>query len=352
MRSLRYSLLFLSLAGALHAAVEGTVINRTTNKPQSGAAVALVKPGGAGMESLGSAVADGAGRFRIDRSVEGPALVQTVYQGVSYSQALAAGAPATAPLVLEVYESTTERGVARVAQHALLLSPENKRLVVREHIVYQNESTWTFNDPGDGSLRIYVPDEGRDRLRVSATTLNSVPLVRPAIETGERNVFKVVFPLKPGTTAFDVIYEVPFPAGGVFSGKALENDARVRLIVPPGVSLEGEGVELLGVEPKSQASNYRVRTSEYSVKIARAGEVSSATGEADGAPAIEPIFPRIYDNVYAILGLAFAILALGMLLLYRRELEPGRKPIPAAAVLKPAAARTGARRQAQMQKAT
>jgi hypothetical protein len=340
--------IFWLLAGTACAAVDGVVVNGTTGKPISGAAVVMVKPGGAGMESIGNTVTDAAGRFRFEPRVDGPALVQTLYQGVSYSQVVAQGESATA-LVLQVHESTTEQGAVKVAQHAFLLSPENKQLVVREHVVYQNGTNRTFNDPDHGSLRIYVPGEGKDTLRVSAMTLNSVPLVRPAIETGERNVFKVVFPLKPGTTAFDVVYAVPFPAGGVFSGKALEEDARVRLVAPPGVSFEGNGVELIGIEPKSQASNYKVMTSAYSVKIARAGEAGSVPGEEDGAPAIEPILPRIYDNVYPILGLTFTILALGMLLLYRRDAGPEKKPLPrAVAAVKPAVASRGARRRARM----
>ena len=56
------SLLFLS-ATVLFASIDGTVINRTTSKPQAGVSVTLVKPGQQGMQTLGTTVTDASGHF-------------------------------------------------------------------------------------------------------------------------------------------------------------------------------------------------------------------------------------------------------------------------------------------------
>jgi 5-hydroxyisourate hydrolase-like protein (transthyretin family) len=55
--------LFLATASALLASIDGTVVNRTTGKPQSGVSVMLVKPGQQGMQTLGTTITDSTGHF-------------------------------------------------------------------------------------------------------------------------------------------------------------------------------------------------------------------------------------------------------------------------------------------------
>ena len=58
----------------LHAAVTGTVINRTTGKPQAGATVALNKLGQQnGIELIDQAKSDAQGKFTINQPVAGTA---------------------------------------------------------------------------------------------------------------------------------------------------------------------------------------------------------------------------------------------------------------------------------------
>ena len=61
------AILLLCLAALASAAVDGTVTNRTTGKPQPGATVTLYKLGQNGLESIESVKSDAAGKFRIDQ---------------------------------------------------------------------------------------------------------------------------------------------------------------------------------------------------------------------------------------------------------------------------------------------
>src|SRR5436190_23369185 len=70
------------------AAVDGTVTNRTTGKPQPGATVTLYKLGQNGLESIESVKSDAAGKFRIDQNLKGPRLLQSAYDGVTYNHML------------------------------------------------------------------------------------------------------------------------------------------------------------------------------------------------------------------------------------------------------------------------
>ena len=89
-RAITIALLYASAASA---AVDGVVMNRTTDKPQPGATVTLYKLGQNGLESVESVKSDAAGKFRIDQNLQGPRLVQTAYDGVTYNHMLPPNAP-------------------------------------------------------------------------------------------------------------------------------------------------------------------------------------------------------------------------------------------------------------------
>src|SRR5436309_1446511 len=101
-------LLFL-LASIASAAVDGTVTNRTTGKPQPGATVTLYKLGQNGLESVESVKSDAAGKFRIDQNLQGPRLLQSAYDGVTYNHMLPPGAP-TSGVALDVFDSSKQPG--------------------------------------------------------------------------------------------------------------------------------------------------------------------------------------------------------------------------------------------------
>src|SRR5947209_12152870 len=113
---------FLLMFSSRLSAVDGVVINATTNQPQPDVAVNLVQPGKSGMQTIGSTKSDVAGRFRIEKTVLGPQLIQAVYKGVTYNKMVMPGAPAS-NLEVSVYESTNKRGTAQVTQHMILLQP-------------------------------------------------------------------------------------------------------------------------------------------------------------------------------------------------------------------------------------
>src|SRR4051812_28365556 len=84
------------------AAVDGTVVNQTTGKPQPGATVTLYKLGQAGMESVESVKSDAQGRFSINQDPKGPHLIQTAFDGVTYNHMLPPGSSPTG-LSLDVF---------------------------------------------------------------------------------------------------------------------------------------------------------------------------------------------------------------------------------------------------------
>jgi hypothetical protein len=304
----------------LLASVDGTVINATTGKPQASVVVSLVQPGAQGMQTLGSVKSDAEGKFKFAKEVPpGPALVQAIYQGATYNLILPPGGPTTGVHV-KVYDSTAKAGVAKVSQHMILIEPTSASLDIGETFLVENESTTTFQDPVKGSVQFYLPEAAGGKVKVMINAPGGMPIERPADKTKEKNVYKIAYPVKPGESRFDVSYSLP--PTDTFASKILHGEGVTRLVTPSTVTLSGDGIESLGQEPQTKAHIYNAGGAQYAVKITGTGSLRNqeapAPDEDTGAPQIEEKPARVYTRMEWVLGLAFAILGLGGVLLYRR----------------------------------
>jgi hypothetical protein len=329
----KVGLLTLSLALPALAAVDGTVINKTTGKPQPGATVTLYKLGAqTGLESIESVKSGAQGQFVINQPTEGgPHLLQSAYDGVTYNHMLPPGTPSSG-LTLEVYNSSKQPGVSRLERHFLIFQPSGAEMTVNEGFVFENAGPTTWNDPDAGTLKFYLPAGAEGKVQVRCTAPQGMPIERVPNKTTEKDIYKVDFPIKPGETNFQVTYVMPYTDGAVYDGKVLFQTAEPTLVAaPPGVTLKGDGLESKGQEPRTQTAVYAVKGSEYKVEIA--GSVAPAAGgdsdSGDSGPAIQEVMPRIWGRMPWILALALGILALGFIVLYRAQ--------PAAAAAAPAA---------------
>jgi hypothetical protein len=313
----------LATGSWLLASVDGTVVNATTGKPQAAVAVTLVQPGSQGMQTIATAKSDADGKFVIDKDFPpGMALVQATYQGVLYTLVLPPGGP-TAGLHVKVYDTTTKPGVAKISQHMILIEPSAASLDISETFLIENESTTTFQDPAKGSVQFYLPEAAGGKVNVNILSPGGMPIKRAAEKTQEPNVYKIAYPVKPGENRFDVSYSLPPTA--TFTSKILHGEGITRLVTPASVTLEGEGVESLGQEPQTQAHIYNAGDAAFTVNISGTGSLRSpeaaapADEDSGSNQPIEEKAARVYSRMYWVLGLAFAILGLGGVLLYRKS---------------------------------
>lgn len=319
---------FLLLTAAAAFAVDGTVINRTTGKPQAGADIDLYKIGQAGSERLESTKADAAGRFSFKATLEpGPHLIEIDHAGVTYYTMIPPGRPSTG-LQVNVFDSSKEPGAAQVSQHMIFLEPSAQQLAVTETYFFKNDGTVTYDNPDTGTLRFYAPAAAKDSLHVNATEPGGLPLARFPDDTKQAGVRKLSFPIKPGETRIDINYTLPFSNPGKFSSKVFYQGAPTRLAVPNGVTLQGDGIQSLGQEPQTQAALYETRATAFEVAISGTGSLRAAQnanagdsgGGDDSGPSITVILPPGFeDHQMAILALALVALALGFVLLYRKR---------------------------------
>ena len=303
------------------AAVDGTVINRTSGKPEAGATVTLYKLGQSGPEFLESVKSDAQGKFSIDKPAQGPHLLEAAVEGVTYNHILTPGSP-TSGLTLDVYDSSKRPGGARVLRHFIIFQPNGAQMSVNEGFIFRNDSLVTYNDPDGGTLKFYLPTAAKGIVQVKATAPHGMPIDRAADKTAKKDIYKVDFAIKPGETNFEISYLVPYSSGAAYEGKVLEKtDEPTLLVVPNGISIKGDGLESKGQEPRSQASVFSVKSADFKVEIAGNAMPAAADSDAaDSGPGIEEISPKILQkNTGWILALALGILALGFVVLYRAE---------------------------------
>jgi hypothetical protein len=312
------------------AAIDGTVVNKTTGKPVAGASITLVKPGQQGMRTLGTTATDATGRFQFatDEPGGGPQLLQVNYAGVNYNKLLTPNIP-TSGVEVDVYEATKSADVARVAQRMLVFEANSSRIGVTETAVVQNTSSTTFNNTETGGFRFYLPPATNGQVSVNAQGPQGMPLPRAAEKTNEENVFKVDFPVKPGETQFQVSYVLPVGTPFTFRGKLVNikgmGGGPLRLVAPPGITLSGNDIQQLGVEPNTQATIFNVvPNGAFSVDIAGSGSLNgpggggnNGGGNEDESPPVTEGPPKIYQHLGWLLAFALGILGVGVIVLYR-----------------------------------
>jgi len=198
--------LLLTAASGLFASIDGTVVNRTTGKPEAGVSISLVKPGQQGMQTLGTTVSDAAGHFVFEKDQPGggPQLLQAVYKGVNYNKLMTPNIP-TSNVQLEVYEATKTSSVARIEQQMMLIEPNASQIAVTETVIVRNDSKTTFNNEETGGMRFYVPPAANGQVRINAQGPQGMPLPRAAEKTDQTDIYKVNFPVKPGETQFEAM---------------------------------------------------------------------------------------------------------------------------------------------------
>jgi hypothetical protein len=191
----------------------------------------------------------------------------------------------------------------KVGKHMILFEPGGGQMVVNE--------TYLCSITGRGTLQFYLPAAADGKVTMNATPSGGTPIAAAVKKTSKPDVYAVDFPMEPGETRFDLSYTVPYTEGEAYEGKIVTQDDNTYLIAPNGMTLQGENLNDLGPEPRTQAHIYGLTGTAYKVQL------TADTPDSDSGPRIEQIMPRIYSQTKLILALALGALALGLALLYR-----------------------------------
>lgn len=196
----------------------------------------------------------------------------------------------------------------RIQFHVVHLRPAGGALNVREVFLLEG---------GAGALSFFVPRAGQASLQVSSQGSEGKPMNLIPQRVSRDGVYVLNLPAASGETRIDVTFTVALGEDRAFSGKVLHPGVPLRLVVPGGFALEGEGIEALGQE--GPASIYGVQGADYRVRILE-------TEPAEEGPPIQQILPRAYEQLWWILAPTLVVLLAGFLRHYFRGAAAGGRP--------------------------
>ena len=202
--------LTLIILGAVASAqtLTGAVKNSTTNKPAAGDEVVLLKLG-QGMEEAGRTKTDAKGNFsfKLD-DAQSPHLVRAIHQDVTYHRM---APPGTTSVEVEVYDVGKKiEGITSVAD-IMRLQTAQGQLEVQRVFAVQNSSKPPRTQMNERNFEFYIP-EGARIMEASAMTAGGQPINSAPVPEGggDKNRYAFLFPLRPGETRFEVIYQLPY----------------------------------------------------------------------------------------------------------------------------------------------
>lgn len=224
-------LLLTSLAAA--QTFSGKVKNSTTGKPSVGDEVIMFTLG-QGMEETGRTKTDAAGQFsfKLD-DPNSPHLVRAIHQGVTYHRV---ALPGTTSAAIEVCDVAKTVESIHVVADIMRIQMAQGHIVVTRDFGVRNASNPPRTQMNDRNLEFYVPD--RAHLiddSATATGENGNPLKSAPVPEREKNRYAFTFPLRPGFTHFEVVYQLPYNGNANLDPKSIYPLQSFVVILPKAV---------------------------------------------------------------------------------------------------------------------
>ncbi len=206
----------------------GTVKNSTTGKPAAGDDVVLITLG-QGMEESGRTKADSKGNFSFNLKEQGPHLIRAIHQGVTYHRM---APPGTTSVEVEVFDVAKKLDGLEVVADMMRVQAEQGQLEVQRMFAVENNSKPPRTQMNERNLEFYLP-EGAKIVESSAMTQGGNPLTTAPVPVDDKKTrYAFPFPLRPGTTQFQVAYTLPYTGSANVDPKSIYPLQHFVAIVP------------------------------------------------------------------------------------------------------------------------
>jgi hypothetical protein len=338
------ALLLSCLASAQTLA--GTLRNSTTGKPAASDEVVLLSLA-QGMEESARTKADAKGNFsfKLD-DPQSPHLVRAIHQGVTYHTM---APPGTTSVEIEVYDAGKKvQGIEIVADVMRIQAVQGQLEIMRAFAV-ENASKPPRTQANDRNLEFYVPP-GAQIVEGQAMSANGQPVASAPVPVDDRKTrYASQFPLRPGTTQFNVAYRLPYTDSANIDPRSIYPLQHFVAILPRTMQFSaapGTNYQPMN-DPQQPDANVQVASGvsagqSLAFKISGEGtlqarqEAAGAPGEGGAAesdnrpggglgPPIDAPNPLEKYQVYILGGLGL-VLAVGAFLTSRRQPTASRAP--------------------------
>jgi hypothetical protein len=289
-------LLLLLLSACVFASgqtLTGTAKNVTAGAPASGDEVVLLSLG-QGMEEAGRTHTDSKGNFsfKLDNA-QTPHLVRVIHEGVTYHRM---APPGTTSVNVEVFDVGKKIEGIEVVADIMRVQAEQGSLEIMRQFAVQNSSKPPRTQMNERNLEFYVP-EGAQIIEASAMTEGGNPLNSAPVPVDDKKTrYAFLFPLRPGTTQFEVAYQLPYTGSANIDPKSIYPLEHFVAMVPKAMQFSaapGTNFELKDY-PRQPDANVEVASGikvgqPLAFKISGAGTLASGdAGEASGGGQAPP----------------------------------------------------------------
>lgn len=286
--------------------IEGRLVNGTDPAiVTTGVEVDIIGMGGMGGMAAGTTGAmgvikssrtDSSGRFRIEGLPEETMMmVRANYRDASY-HAAAALKDGKASVEIKVYEPTSSmKDIAVVGVWmAFQLSGDGLKSIETITISNQTKPPRTFVDPG-GTFRFSKAPGILELPQIGVTGPGSaMPVRQSAVESADGKSYYSLYPVRPGTTTFEVQQLLPYANRTYAYRKTFYQDTpSINIgIIPQDVTLSGAGIAKIQTDAEKNFSVYATPPikagDELTWRFSGGTPVVESTEEEDAGAQIEP----------------------------------------------------------------
>lgn len=320
--------------------LKGKVVNGTTGQPVPNASVEYVRLS-QGMEPVEIVRGDAGGNFQFSKvpapgaEAGPPGLLRVDHQGATYSQPvmggeMAAAAPmmqgAIAPdgsITVTVYDSSSDRDLYVVREHAIFVRPSLGALTVLEQVFLDNASTppRAYVSP-NGTFRFTLPGKPKAEPTVSLQGAAGMPLPQtPQPVPGVENSWTIDYPIRPGESMIRIQYAVDHQDPYDFS-KPLDRLAEEVHVVTPGdsVQVHAEGIVPAGKDEESGFAAFLIPLTGNKVNFRVSGEAppDQVSASPSGGGTLTAVPNPLHDKRWYVLGGLGVVLLAGLVFLYKK----------------------------------
>jgi len=229
--SVAVSVFFLVATFGSAETLTGTVKNGTTNKPAAGDDVVLIKLA-QGMEEAGRTKTDARGNFALKLDdAGGPHLIRAIHQGVTYHRM---APPGTTSVEVEVYDVARKVDGINANADLMYLQTGKGVLGVMRIFAVDNASKPPRTQMNDQNFEFYLPN-GAQIDSAQAQTAGGQPVNSAPVPETEEGRYAFVFPLRPGTTEFQLTYHIPYDGRANIDPKPLYPLEHFVVVMPQSI---------------------------------------------------------------------------------------------------------------------
>jgi hypothetical protein len=243
--------------------MEGRLIDGTDPaKALTGVSVDVIQPE-LGMTALKSSKTDSLGKFQFNGlPTTGSLLVRADYRDVSYFSPVTFDERGKARIEMRVYETTDSTSGIRLAnlQIAFKLASDGLRSIESYEIDNQTKPPRTFMR-ADGSFRFSKVPGITDPPSLDVTSPgSSMPVTQAPLESADGQSYYSLYPLKPGTSTFEVGQQFPWQNGSfTFRKKFYQDVSSINMgVIPQDMTLSGQGLAKVQTDAAQNFAIYAV----------------------------------------------------------------------------------------------